>query len=274
MKQRIVIKLGGSALQNTETMQQLAVLIRGYQKRRYNVIVVHGGGPAINAALNKRGITWKFIHGQRQTTPEMMKVIEQVLAVDVNSMLVENLKMLHIPAVGLSGAKDKILACSQANVELQQVGTVEAVNPAAIELVLSQIRTRVPVIAPIGIGANDDIYNVNADWAATKIAIVLGAKKLIFLTDQKGILDKKQQLVPKVSISMMDAMMDEGIIHGGMSTKVKAMICAVEAGIKYVRVMHASFAAELLSDINIGTLLTKKYMPSQLEIEVLSGKAG
>lgn len=274
MKQRIVIKLGGSALQNTETMQQLAVLIRGYQKRRYSVVVVHGGGPAINAELNKQKITWKFINGQRQTTLEMMKVIEQVLAVDVNSMLVENLNMLHIPAVGLSGANDKILSCTQTDKELQNVGTVQAVNPAAIELVLAQFRTRVPVIAPIGIGAMGERYNVNADWAATKIAIALGAKKLIFLTDQKGILDKKQQLVPKVSISMMDSMMDEGIIHGGMSTKVKAMICAVEAGIKYVRVMHASFAAELLSDITIGTLLTKKYTPSQPELEVLNGKAG
>ncbi len=274
MKQRIVIKLGGSALQNTETMQQLAVLIRGYQKRRYSVIVVHGGGPAINAQLNKQGITWKFIEGQRQTTPEMMTVIDQVLAVDVNSMLVENLNMLHIPAVGLSGARDKILTCSRTNVELQQVGTVEAVNPAAIEVVLAQFRTRVPVIAPIGIGINGDKYNVNADWAATKIAIALGAKKLIFLTDQKGILNEKKQLVPKVSIPMMDAMMDEGIIHGGMSTKVKAMICAVQAGIKYVRVMHASFAAELLSDITIGTLLTKQRALSQPEIEVLNGKAG
>ena len=109
MKQRIVIKLGGSALQNPETVLQLAALVRGYQKRRYQVVIVHGGGPAINAELTKRGIQWQFINGQRQTTPEMMAVVNHVLAGVVNSELVERLQQAEIFAQGLSAADEGAL---------------------------------------------------------------------------------------------------------------------------------------------------------------------
>ena len=125
MKPIVVIKLGGSSLGNPETVEQLASLVKGYQKRRYRVVVVHGGGPAINAELTKRNITWQFINGQRQTTPEMMKVIDEVLTKQVNGQLVENLKLQGVTAVGLSGADAEILFCTQATIELMRVGQVE-----------------------------------------------------------------------------------------------------------------------------------------------------
>ena len=127
MKKKIVIKLGGSALENSETVKQLSQLVKGFQKRRYQVVVVHGGGPAINQELINQGISWKFIDGQRQTTTKMMGVIEKVLADDVNSKIVESLRADQVPAIGLSGSKHKILFCSQANAELQQVGKVDYV---------------------------------------------------------------------------------------------------------------------------------------------------
>lgn len=256
MKQRIVIKLGGASLQNPATLHELAALVRGYQKRRYNVVIVHGGGPAINEELTKRNIKWQFINGQRQTTLEMMDVIDEVLAKDVNGMVVEQLKLAKINAVGMSGAENNILFCSQSNPELMQVGKVESVDATKIESVLSQFGARVPVVAPIGVGAFEEKYNVNADWAATMIAVALNAKMLIFLTDQSGILDQEKKLVPRATSQMIDKMIEDGVISGGMFTKAKAMTTAMNAGIKQVRVLHASFASLVLNAGSIGTLLT------------------
>ncbi len=273
MKPKIVIKLGGSALQNPDTLMQLAALVKGYQKRRYNVVLVHGGGPAINEELIRRNIKWQFIDGQRQTTPEMMGAIEQVLAGNINSLLVNHLKENKISAVGLSGAADKILFCSQASLELQQVGKIEFVDTTAIDACLSKFGSYVPVIAPIGLDNTATKYNINADWAATQIAIAIQAKKLVFLTDQNGILDEQKQLVPKVSSDWINQRIEDGIIHGGMSTKVKAMMMAVQSGIKYVRVMHASSASRLLLDVKIGTLLTAVRAKVACESEAMHGKA-
>lgn len=256
MKQRIVIKLGGSSLQNPETLKELATLVRGYQKRRYAVVIVHGGGPAINEELTRQNISWQFIDGQRQTTPEMMGVIDSVLGTKVNGMVVDHLKLQNISAVGMSGANG-ILLCSQAKPQLMQVGQVDDVNAQSIEAIVNQIGTaQVPVIAPIGVGQNGEKYNVNADWAATRIAVALNAKKLIFLTDQSGILDQEKQLVPRATAQMIDQMILDGVISGGMFTKVKAMMTALSCGIKQVRVLHASFASMALTADAIGTLLT------------------
>ena len=277
IKPKIVIKLGGSALQNPETLLQLATLVKGYQKRRYDVVLVHGGGPAINEELLSRGIKWQFIDGQRQTTLEMMGAIEKVLAGDINSLLVDHLKQNKISAIGLSGAKDKILFCSQASPQLQQVGKIEFVDTTAIEACFAKFGAFVPVIAPIGLDKNGGKYNINADWAATQIAIAIQAKKLVFLTDQNGILDEKKQLVPKVSSDWINQRIEDGIIYGGMSTKVKAMMKAVQSGIKYVRVMHASSASLLLLDDKVGTLLTaaraKASRSMRSDSEAVHGKA-
>lgn len=257
MKPIVVIKLGGSSLQNSNTVIQLASLVRGYQKRRYRVVLVHGGGPAINAELTRQNIKWQFINGQRQTTPEMMKVIEDVLVKNVNAVLVENLKQAGVSALGLSGAEAEILFCSQANSELMCVGKVEVVNTSVINKILNQFGAKVPVIAPIGYGNKGEKFNINADWAASQIAMALNAKKLIFLTDQDGILDQEKQLVPSADLKMINDMILEGTISGGMFTKVKAMMTALSAGIKYVRVLNASLASMALTAEVIGTILTE-----------------
>lgn len=254
MKKRIVIKLGGSTLDSAHTLQRLAALVRGYQNLNHQVILVHGGGPAVNAELTKRKITWKFIDGQRQTTPEMISIIENVLAKKVNGMLVDNLRDADLNALGISGAS-QLLYCKQANAELMQVGEVQSVNREMLESILGGADQPLPVIAPIGIGAQGEKYNINADWAAAQIAIAVKAKKLIFLTDQDGVLDHNRQLVVKAKPSMLQLWMAQGVIAGGMSTKVKAMIAALNGGVLQVRVLNASTADELLTDEKIGTLL-------------------
>jgi acetylglutamate kinase len=259
MKKRIVIKLGGSSLQNPGTQQELTALVRGYRDQGFDVIVVHGGGPAINQELTLRGIEWKFINGQRQTTPEMIGVIENVLAVQINSHLVTTLINAGIPAVGLSGAQEQMLLCSQASEELMQVGKIEAVQTALIEKSLTLNLTLnvapTPVIAPIGIDAAGAKYNINADWAAAKIAMALNAEKLVFLTDQNGILDQNSQLVHHATPRLINKMINDGVISGGMYTKVMTMMTALTAGVGQVRVLNANVASKLLADENMGTAL-------------------
>lgn len=260
MKKKIVIKLGGSTLQDSETLKKVATLVGGYRTQGFDVIIVHGGGPAINDELTLKDIKWQFINGQRQTTTLMMSVIEDVLASKVNSKVVASLREAGMMSVGLSGAQHKILFCKQTSKELMHVGTIEHVRTTAIDAALKFIGRAVPVIAPIGIGVNGEKYNVNADWAAAHIATALGASKLIFLTDQAGILDENKKLVRKTNASRIDKMIDQGVIFGGMFTKVRAMTLALEGGVKQVRVLHASSAPDLLLGRKqlsaTGTLLT------------------
>jgi acetylglutamate kinase len=254
MNKKIVIKLGGSSLSHPETLAQLSILVRGYQLQGCDVAVVHGGGPAINEELTRKNITWQFINGQRQTTPEMMSVIEDVLAIQVNTKIVDSLKANGISAQNLSGANHKILFCSQSSEELMQVGNVETVNVSAIEYVMGEAEA-VPVIAPIGFDMSGKHYNVNADWAAVKIAVALDAEMLIFLTDQDGILDGSRNLLHHANPGLIQAMVDEGSISGGMYTKVMTMLHGLKEGVKQVRVLNASRAGELLNEPEMGTSL-------------------
>ena len=252
MNGRILIKLGGSSLQNPSTLKELIKLVKGLRKEGRQIVIVHGGGPAINQELTLRGINWQFINGQRQTTPEMMSVIEEVLAVKINSMLVDILRAADIQANGLSGAHDKILFCTQANVQLLQVGNIQSVNTEAIESVISH---SVAVISPIGVGADNKKYNINADWAATKIGVALQVEKLIFLTDQNGVLDANKELVKVLTPQLTNEMIESGVISGGMFTKVNTMMSGLREGIGQVRVLNAGVAGELLSHPDMGTVL-------------------
>ncbi len=250
MMKTIVIKLGGSALENS--LQELAVTVRGYRERGHHVVLVHGGGPAINKELTARGITWTFVNGQRRTTPEMMGVIEEVLAGRVNAMVVSSLQEAGLPACGLSGGD--FMFCQQANEDLGLVGQVETVACEAINEAL--VRGDIPVIAPIGRGYDATTrFNVNADWAATQIAIALRADQLTFLTDQNGILDGDGSLVKKANPTQLNAMIDSGVVSGGMCTKVLAMIAAVQHGVAEVRVLNAARSSGILGRTKVGTIL-------------------
>jgi acetylglutamate kinase len=267
MKPVVVIKLGGSSLDSSETILKLATLIRGFQKRKYHVVVVHGGGPAINNELSLRKIKWQFINGQRQTTQEMMSVIDEVLAKKVNSELVETLKRSSVNAIGLSGADDQILYCKRASAELIQVGQVEIVNTFGLKDMWNNFADKVPVIAPIGYGENSEKFNINADWAASKLAIELNAKKLIFLTDQNGILDQNGALVQKADSSLINNMISDGVISGGMLTKVRAMMKAIEHGVKFVSVLNASSAVKALAQKTEGTIMSEFYSKKEVNFE-------
>lgn len=252
---RVVLKLGGSSLQDPSALKEVIESIRGYLRYEYQVIVVHGGGPAINAELTKQNISWKFIDGQRQTTLQMISVIEDVLVNQVNFDLVSQLNRAQIKAVGLSGAKNNTLKCSQFSAELQFVGTVEDVNTFEIENILNEDILNIPVIAPIGVDEDGNKYNINADWAAAKIAIAINAKKLIFLTDQNGILDKSGLLIEDASLSFLNDLIENKTVTGGMYTKVLTIQNALKHGVPQVRVLNGKNSVDGLWSNFIGTMM-------------------
>ncbi len=251
---RVVLKLGGSSLQDPNALKEVIESVRGYLRYEYQVILVHGGGPAINEELTKQNISWKFINGQRQTTSEMISIIEDVLVNKVNYDLVTQLKRADVKAVGISGSSQQTLLCSQLSKELQFVGTVKKVNTEIIEAVLAENKKNIPVIAPIGVDENGQKYNINADWAAAKIAVALNAKKLIFLTDQNGILNQKGELIEDLSLNHLNLLIENKVVTGGMYTKVLTIQDALMHGVPQVRVLNGKSAVDGLWSDYIGTM--------------------
>jgi acetylglutamate kinase len=250
---RVVIKLGGAALKDEAVLDVVTEAVKQYRKYDYQVVLVHGGGPAINTELTARGISWNFLDGQRVTTPEMMDVIESTLCGKVNGQLVRHLGSHGLPSLGFSGTDGNTLVCTAASKELGRVGKIEKVNVGWLEGVLSMAQTPVPVISPIGVGLGGESYNINADWAASHLAVALQARYLVFLTDQNGILNQGRQLVKKLSPWDLEQMIQTGVVKDGMSTKARAMLHALENGVSSVRVMNGMDAINGLWSNFVGT---------------------
>jgi len=252
---RVLIKVGGAALAADSVLETVTQAVQRYRRSGHKVVLVHGGGPAINAALTKAGLTWNFIGGQRVTTPEMMDVIEGTLCGSVNRKLVRYMGGAGLPVMGFSGADNHTLMCTRASAELGQVGEIQAVNCAWIEVLMRLPSSPVPILAPIGIGYNGEAFNINADWAATRLAGALNVSQLIFLTDQDGILNKKKNRIATATPEELQALVDDGTIHGGMLTKVKSILHARKNGIPSVRVLNGMQALEAVNNEEIGTIL-------------------
>jgi acetylglutamate kinase len=256
MRQEVVVlKLGGAALIESGTMEELVRTVRDYRKYDYDVVIVHGGGPVINAELTKRKITWEFIAGQRVTTAQMIEAIEEALFHQVNKQITEALNQAGVPAVSLSGALNEVLYCTpHQNTNLGFVGEVQNVN---CELLFSHLKPEknvVPVLAPIGYGSNGVKYNINADWAAAKVAGALKANKLIFLTDQFGILDTDKKPILEAGPEKLNQLLETGVVSGGMYTKVQTVLEALKNGVRQVRILKANQAYDGLWSEPIGTM--------------------
>lgn len=232
----IVVKIGGAALENPDVLASLAQDLAVLRSAGKKIVLVHGGGPSINRALTARGISWNFIDGQRVTTPEMMDVIEHVLAREVNSSIVGSLSEAGAPVTGVLSAENGILQCVPSDERLGQVGKIVAVQTQPIHAILSEANAPIPVVTPIGLGADGKRFNINADWAACRIAEALRADQLIFLTDQPGILDKAGQLIPAIDSAGLEGLISDGTVQGGMLAKTRTILYALGAGISSVRV--------------------------------------
>ena len=254
----LVIKYGGNAMVNGQlklaVMNDLVTLtLLGVR-----VVLVHGGGPAINAMLKKLGIESKFVGGLRYTDAETMTVVQQVLAGQVNKDLVALLKGR---GVGLCGMDGNTISCRRyTKADLGFVGEITGINTTLINHLLDD--QFIPVVATVGMDPeNGVLYNVNADTAAAAIAVALGAEKLVSMTDITGLLRDKNDdstLIPEVEISEIEGYKAEGIIAGGMLPKIDGMADAIRRGVNEAviidgRVPH-SILLEMFSDRGSGTL--------------------
>lgn len=257
MMETILIKVGGASLQDETVITQVAEAVKQYRKYGYQVVLVHGGGPAINAELVRKGISWTFVDGQRVTTLEMMDTIEMVLNGLVNGKIVRALNAIGVPAVGLSGGDGQTLLCTQAAKELGLVGLIQEVKTNLVEGILAigkrALDKPVPVVAPLGVSAEGQAFNINADWSASRLAQALKVKQLIFFTDQTGILDRNGNPISEIRAGDLQKLVDDRVVTGGMLTKVLTILDALQGGVDIVRVLNSKDAVRGLWTDQVGT---------------------
>ena len=263
----IVVKYGGNAMTDERLKQFFARDVVLLSLVGMNVVVVHGGGPQIEQLLGRVGKKGEFIQGMRVTDAETMEVVEMVLGGQVNKDVVNLINQAGGKAVGLTG-KDgnfirakKLMLPNKDNpgdlIDVGQVGDITSIDPSLIGLLDSG--AFIPVIAPIGVGKDGETYNINADVVAGKIAEVLKAEKLVLLTNTPGVLDKDGKVVTDVTPSQINALVEDGTLHGGMLPKIASALEAAQSGVKSVhiidgRVEHA-LLLEILTNHGFGTMI-------------------
>ena len=267
----IVIKYGGSAMGDDALKNSFAHDVILMKLVGMNPVVVHGGGPQISQLLEKIGKESTFIDGMRVTDSETMDVVEMVLGGLVNKDIVRLINSLGGRAVGLSGKDGNLIRARKLHVgkgdpllerpeiiDYGHVGEVESIDPRVVQLLESQ--AFIPVIAPIGVGEDGQTYNINADLVAGKMAVVLGAEKLMLLTNTPGVLDHNGQLAADLNPPAIEKLLGDGAIADGMIPKVECALDAVKNGVNTAliidgRVEHA-LLLELFTDAGVGTQIS------------------
>ncbi len=261
----VVVKYGGNAMLNDELKQAVMEDLVLMTLVGIRTVLVHGGGPEINAALDRIGKEAKFIDGLRYTDEQTMEVVQEVLAGKLNKEIVSVLQRAGGKAVGLCGIDGGMLRARRLirnNIDLGYVGEVTSVDSSVIRHLLSE--QYIPVISTIAVGEGDDIhaYNINADTAAAQIAIDLGAEKFIQITNVPGILrnmDDPESLIPVLSRPEIQPLQRDGVISGGMIPKVECCVLALEGGVRRTHIIDGRVAHSLLievfSDKALGTMI-------------------
>jgi acetylglutamate kinase len=268
--QIVVVKYGGHAMGEEETALRFGRDIALLEQVGVNPVVVHGGGPQINAMLKRLGVKSTFVQGLRVTDAEMLDVVEMVLAGPVNKQVAEAITRAGAIAIGISGKDGGLIRARKltrtvrdpgSNIEqaldLGFVGEPERVDTRVLELMIGA--DIVPVVAPVGVGEDGQTYNINADTVAGAIAGALAAERLLMLTDVPGVLGRDGALVAEMTVAEVKAGIASGWISGGMIPKVETCIYAIEKGVKGAvildgRVPHAVLL-ELFTDRGAGTLI-------------------
>ena len=262
----IVIKYGGNAMIEDNLKQGFARDVVLLKLVGINPVIVHGGGPQINDMLKRVGKQGAFIQGMRVTDAETMDVVEMVLGL-INKEIVNLINQHGGLAVGLTGKDGSFMRAKKMLmqdrekvdkwIDLGQVGEIDSINPALIELL--ETRDFIPVIAPIGVGKNGESYNINADLVAGELARVLNAEKLILLTNTPGVLDKDGNLLTGLTAQRVDELFANGTISGGMIPKIGSALDAVKSGVKSCHIIDGrvehGLLLEVLTDEGVGTLI-------------------
>ena len=258
----VVIKYGGNAMINEELKDAVMGDIALLSLIGIKVVLVHGGGPEITEMLGKIGKKSKFVDGLRVTDKETADVVQMVLAGKVNKSLVALLGRLGCKAIGLCGADNHLITAEVKDERLGFVGEITDINPEPILDLLNM--GYVPVISTTGCDNEGNVYNINADTAAAKIAGILGAESFISMTDIAGLLrdmNDPSTLIPKVLVSEIPELINDGIISGGMIPKIDCCREAIRRGVNKVfiidgRVPH-SLLIEILTDEGLGTMFVQ-----------------
>lgn len=264
-RKTVVIKFGGNAMVDEQLKSSFAQDIVLLKQVGVNPVIVHGGGPQIGKLLDQIGKKSQFIEGMRVTDHETMDVVEMVLGGLVNKQIVSLINSHGGRAVGLTGKDGGLISARKLNLasanaqsqDLGQVGEVDTIDPAVVKMLDDD--DFIPVIAPIGVGKDGTSYNINADLVASKLASVLGAEKLLLLTNTQGVLDPEGNLLTGITARETDRLIKQGIIHGGMLPKVNCALDAVKSGVKTSQIIDGrvkhSVLLELLTDSGVGTLI-------------------
>lgn len=260
----VVIKYGGNAMTSESLKEAVISDIVLLSLVGINVVLVHGGGPEISKMLGKIGKESKFINGLRYTDDETIDIVQMVLAGKTNKDLVNKIQQIGGKAVGLSGIDGGMIKAEKLSgaVDYGNVGEITCIDPSIISDNIA--KGYIPVVSTIAGSDDGGVYNINADTAACRIAIALGAQNLMLLTDTLGLMrDPKDEstLIPEVKVDEVQGLIDTGIISGGMIPKVNCCVDAVNGGINHTviidgRIPH-SILIEMLSDAGIGTLFKR-----------------
>lgn len=269
----VVIKYGGNAMVDDRLKQSFARDIVLMKAVGINPVVVHGGGPQIGQLLDQLSIESKFVNGMRVTDTKTMDAVEMVLGATINKEIVNLISSAGGRAFGVTGKDGRLIKARKLVVshktaemsvpeiiDIGQVGEVESIDKSVIDMLLKS--NYIPVIAPIGVGSDGASYNINADLVAGKVASVLNAEKLMLLTNVAGLQDKQGEILTGLTVNLVDELIEDGTIYGGMLPKIQCAIDAVNSGVAAShiidgRVDHAVML-ELFTDEGVGTLITNQ----------------
>jgi acetylglutamate kinase len=250
---KILIKIGGTLLDNAESRDRLAVEIAAAAARD-EVVVVHGGGKQMTRYLAERGLESRFVNGLRVTTPEVLDAVLKIFAGTVNAQLVASFRAAGAKPVGLTGIDAGLVDAEVMNAELGHVGRPIRSNSALLNLLVGD--KYLPVVACVAGDASGSIYNVNGDQMATACAIAFGAAKLIFLTDVEGVRCASGEAMPVLTAAQASALIHDGVATGGMRAKLEAALTGLEGGVPEIQIapgFHSGIIQRLVENSQIGT---------------------
>ncbi len=253
----VVIKLGGHAMGSDEAMDDFARDVVLMRQVGINPVVVHGGGPMINAMLKRLDIKSEFVDGKRVTDAATVEVVEMVLSGVVNKRIVQAINRQGGKALGLSGKDANLMTCDQTNPKLGFVGTPAEMNPTVLTDLFE--KDSIPVIAPLGAGRNGETFNVNGDTAAGAIAAALKADRLLLLTDVAGVKDGEGNVLTELKTQQIRDLTTSGVIAGGMIPKTETALKAIEGGVRAVVILDGrapnACLLELFTEHGAGSLI-------------------
>lgn len=256
----VVVKYGGNAMINSQLKEQVMEDIVLLHLTGVKIVLVHGGGPEINDMMDKLGKKAQFVDGLRVTDKETVDIVQMVLAGKINKTLVNHIEVKGGKAMGISGLDGHLIEAKMKDERLGYVGEITNINIEPVTDLLG--KGYIPVISTVGCDSESNVYNINADTAAARIAGALGAERLIMMTDVAGLLKDKDDvnsLIPEITVKQAKELLTDGTISGGMIPKIKCCVDAINHGVKNVIIMDGriphSILMELFTDEGAGTMV-------------------